>query len=370
MTVPTLPGFCTPCKRTSRSRVESRASAPTSRKGKTPTGPVGVVSVERRRTSSAAVKSLRGGFFDSRTRLAPSARKSCSASRCFFRSSLAARLSETSGARRLAVARLRFCRFVHVTDGYATVLARALDASEVDAELLGFALGGLGGVDLALLFGGLLHVIDHDLALGAGGLNRLHVHVQLLRPALRGLGSLLLPGRLRSGLSGPLSLAFGAVDLDPRGQMDQATDRELAPGSGDLEGHRLVCAVQVRALILGDGDGGVYGIGARLQRNLEGEVYGRLFTRLPGSERDSFPGSVGREHGHLGLPALQGNSQGALRHGLRVARVHPDGYRGPRRHCADRLLLIVEHQYGPDPGSSRTPSRACGAVPGAHPLEI
>src|SRR5918994_2811177 len=221
MTVPTLPGFCTPCKRTSRSRVESRASAPKSRKGKTPTGPVGVVSVERRRTSSAAVKSLRGGFFDSRTRLAPSARKSCSASRCFFRSSLAARLSETSGARRLAVARLRFCRFVHVTDGYATVLARALDASEVDAELLGFALGGLGGVDLALLFGGLLHVIDHDLALGAGGLNRLHVHVQLLRPALRGLGSLLLPGRLRSGLSGPRLLRFlrgwlhlGTVPLD------------------------------------------------------------------------------------------------------------------------------------------------------------
>src|ERR671910_514080 len=145
MTVPTLPGFCTPCKRTSRSRVESRASAPTSRKGKTPTGPVGVVSVERRRTSSAAVKSLRGGFFDSRTRLAPSARKSCSASRCFFRSSLAARLSETSGVRRLAVACLRFCRFVHVPNGYATVLARALNASEVDAKLLGFALGGLGG---------------------------------------------------------------------------------------------------------------------------------------------------------------------------------------------------------------------------------
>src|ERR687897_405524 len=192
MTVPTLPGFCTPCKRTSRSRVESRASAPTSRKGKTPTGPVGVVSVERRRTSSAAVKSLRGGFFDSRTRLAPSARKSCSASRCFFRSSLAARLSETSGVRRLAVACLRFCRFVHVPNGYATVLARALNASEVDAKLLGFSLGGLG-----------------------------------------------------------------AVDLDPRGQMDQATDRELAPGSGDLEGHRLLSPVQVRALTLGNGDGGV-----------------------------------------------------------------------------------------------------------------
>src|ERR687897_1360371 len=202
MTVPTLPGFCTPCKRTSRSRVESRASAPTSRKGKTPTGPVGVVSVERRRTSSAAVKSLRGGFFDSRTRLAPSARKSCSASRCFFRSSLAARLSETSGVRRLAVACLRFCRFVHVPNGYATVLARALNASEVDAKLLGFALGGLGGVDLALLFGGLLDVIDDDLGIGADGLNRLQVHVQLLRPALGGLGSLLLPGRLRSGLSG------------------------------------------------------------------------------------------------------------------------------------------------------------------------
>src|ERR671910_1540430 len=284
MTVPTLPGFCTPCKRTSRSRVESRASAPTSRKGKTPTGPVGVVSVERRRTSSAAVKSLRGGFFDSRTRLAPSARKSCSASRCFFRSSLAARLSETSGVRRLAVACPRFCRFVHVPDGYATVLARALDASEVDAKLLGFALGGLGGVDLALLFGGLLYVFDHDLGIGAGGLNRLQVHVQLLRPAL---GSLLLPDRLLSGLFRPPSLAFGAVDLDPRGQIDQATDRELAParaslrsgfsrpsggytGSVDHEGRCPLGPVQVRALTLGNGEDGVYSKGARLQRHFEG----------------------------------------------------------------------------------------------------
>src|ERR671916_2090086 len=175
-TVPTFPGSCTPCSSTTRSRAAVRSQAATSRKGKTPTGPVGVVSVERRRTSSASLNSFKGGSSDSKVNCVPSAKKSRSASRCFFWLSLAARLMEITGGhrdRRLALGGLCLGRLVHVADGDAAVLAGALDGRKIDAQLLSLALGGLGGVHLAPFLGSLLHVAHDDLALGAGGLHRL-----------------------------------------------------------------------------------------------------------------------------------------------------------------------------------------------------
>src|SRR5215217_3695767 len=171
MIAPTLPGSCTPCNSTRRWQAAINASGVTSRNGNTPTGPVGVVSVERRRTSSGSLKSLCGGSLDSRIRFAPSARNSRSASRCFFWLSLLARLRESSGVRRLLV-------------------------------------GGIGGVNLPLVLSSLLNVAHDDATLGSGGLDRLKVHVQLLGSALGGVCRLdvrvLL--RLRSSC---LHLAFG-----------------------------------------------------------------------------------------------------------------------------------------------------------------
>src|SRR5918997_2741485 len=228
-TVPTFPGSCTPCSSTTRSRAAVRSQAATSRKGKTPTGPVGVVSVERRRTSSASLNSFKGGSSDSTIKCVPSARKSRSASRCFFWLSLAARLREItggSGVRRLAVVGLCLGSLVHVADGDAAVLAGSLDGRKIDAQLLGLALGGLGGVHLALFLGGLRHVAHDDLAFGAGSLHRFEVNVQLLGPALGGirgleLGGLLLGGRLRSNFlrraSGPRLLRLFLAGLGPLG---------------------------------------------------------------------------------------------------------------------------------------------------------
>src|SRR3712207_2009308 len=197
--VPTLPGSWTPCNSTMRPAVESSVPADTSTKGKTPTGPVGVVSVERRRTSPGSSNSLFGGSSDSRIRASPSARNRCSASRCFLALSVAARLSEIAGVpgiRTSVVVDLRFGRVLHVADGDAPALARALHGGEVHAEFLGLAFRGFGGVYLALFFGSLLHVRYDYLIFGAGGLDGLEVHRQLLRPALGGV----------SGLDAPLPL--------------------------------------------------------------------------------------------------------------------------------------------------------------------
>src|SRR3712207_758892 len=134
MTVPTFPGSCTRCSSTTRSLAAASPPTATSTKEKTPTGPVGVVSVERRLTSSGSLKSLRGGSSDSRMRWVPSAKKSLCASRCFFWLSLAARLREIAGGpgvRPLLVAGLRFGRLVHVADGDTAVLARALDGRKI-----------------------------------------------------------------------------------------------------------------------------------------------------------------------------------------------------------------------------------------------
>src|ERR687893_1513929 len=193
MVVPTLPGSCTPCNRTTRPVVESSAPAETSPKGKTPTGPVGVLSVERRRTSPGSPKSLFGGSLDSWIRVSPSARNRRSASRCFLALSFAASLSETAGIPGFhpsGVVGLRFGRLLHVADGDAPALTRALYAREVHAELFRLALRRVGGVHLALLVGSLLHVLYNDAPLGAGALDGPEVHIQLPGPALGGVGGL------------------------------------------------------------------------------------------------------------------------------------------------------------------------------------
>ena len=110
---------------------ESSFSTETSRKGKTPTGLVGVLSVETRRTSSSVSKSRTGGTVASSTSARPSARKRRSASRCFLVSSLAARLDETSYQVLAVFPVLR--GLLDVPDGYAALLAGALDGGEVDA---------------------------------------------------------------------------------------------------------------------------------------------------------------------------------------------------------------------------------------------
>src|SRR5215211_7983279 len=191
MTAPTFPGSCTPCSSTMRSEAVITSRAGTSTKGKTPTGPVGVVRLERRRTSPGSSNSRRGGSLDSRIRASPSARKRRSASRCFLRLSLAARLRENagvSGIRRLPG--LRFGCLLHVADGDAAFLARAFHGGEVHAELFRLAFGGLGGVHFAFFFGNLLHVLYQDATLGAGALDRLDVHVEFLGPALGSVRSL------------------------------------------------------------------------------------------------------------------------------------------------------------------------------------
>src|SRR5215216_919915 len=191
MTAPTFPGSCTPCSSTMRSEAVITSRAGTSTKGKTPTGPVGVVRLERRRTSPGSSNSRRGGSLDSRIRASPSARKRRSASRCFLRLSLAARLRENagvSGIRRLPG--LRFGCLLYVADGDAAFLARAFHGGDVHAELFRLAFGGLGGVYFAFFFGNLLHVLYQDATLGTGALDRLDVHVEFLGPALGSVRSL------------------------------------------------------------------------------------------------------------------------------------------------------------------------------------
>src|SRR5215216_636938 len=185
MTAPTFPGSCTPCSSTMRSEAAIRSRAGTSTKGKTPTGPVGVVRLERRRTSPGSSNSRRGGSLDSRIRASPSARKRRSASRCFLRLSLAARLRETAGAsgiRRLPG--LRFGRLLHVADDDAAFLARTFHGGQVHAKLFRLAFGSLGGVHFAFFFGNHLHVLYQDATLGAGTLDRPDAHVEFLGSAL------------------------------------------------------------------------------------------------------------------------------------------------------------------------------------------
>src|SRR5215218_7572638 len=212
MTAPTFPGSCTPCNSTMRSEAAISSRAGTSTKGKTPTGPVGVFSFDKRRTSSALSNSRRGSSLDSRITASPSARKSRSASRYFLRLSLAARLREiagVSGIRRLPG--LRFGCLLHVADGDATLLACALHLREIHAQLFRLAFGGLGGVYFAFLFGCLLHVFYQDATLGAGACSRLDIHIQFLGSALGGVRSLRIGGPLNV-LYEDASLRTGTFD--------------------------------------------------------------------------------------------------------------------------------------------------------------
>src|SRR5215210_6234099 len=212
ITLPTFPGSCTPCNTTMRSEAAIRTRAGTSTKGKTPTGPVGVFSFDKRRTSSGLSNSRRGSSLDSRITASPSARKSRSASRYFLRLSLAARLREiagVSGIRRLPG--LRFGCLLHVGDGDATLLARALHLREIHAQLFRLAFGGLGGVYFAFPFGCLLHVIYQDATLGAGACSRLDIHIQFLGSALGGVRSLRIGGPLNV-LYDDTSLRAGTFD--------------------------------------------------------------------------------------------------------------------------------------------------------------
>src|SRR5215210_1421876 len=237
ITLPTFPGSCTPCNTTMRSEAAIRTRAGTSTKGKTPTGPVGVFSFDKRRTSSGLSNSRRGSSLDSRITASPSARKSRSASRYFLRLSLAARLREiagVSGIRRLPG--LRFGCLLHVADGDATLLARALHLREIHAQLFRLAFGGLGGVYFAFPIGGPLHVLYEDTSLRAGTFDGRQVYIQFLRFAFSSVSSLHfdIPFRLRSGF---LRLGPGLLGGPPR-DLDAPLDGLAVQGVPGLRDHR------------------------------------------------------------------------------------------------------------------------------------
>lgn len=122
----------------------------------TPTGPVGVLSVESFFMSPGSVKSEIGGSGDSETRLSPSPRKARSDSRCFFRVSLAARFTVNPCGpprSRSLLALLLFGGLIHVADRDTALLARAFDLGEFHVLFLGLALRGVGYVDLHRAFG-------------------------------------------------------------------------------------------------------------------------------------------------------------------------------------------------------------------------
>src|SRR5919107_2412856 len=147
-------------------RTEDRSSAAsTSRKGKTPTGPAGVWSVETRRNCSAWSKTCNGGVGASSREAVPSAMKSRSTSRCFLTLSLAARLREIAGFPGIPWLLFVPGGLLDVTHGNAPALARSLYAREVYFQLLGLAGGGVGRLDSPIrsfrLFRrlGLLHLL-------------------------------------------------------------------------------------------------------------------------------------------------------------------------------------------------------------------
>src|SRR5215210_105901 len=146
MAVPTFPGSCTPCSRTTRRTEDSSPAAVTSRKGKTPTGPVGVLSVETRRICSTTSKTCKGSVGASSRTAVPSARKWRSASRCFLVLSFAARLGEIAGVPGLPWLLVPAGSLLDISDGDAPALSRPLHSGEVDVQLLSLAFGGVGSL--------------------------------------------------------------------------------------------------------------------------------------------------------------------------------------------------------------------------------
>src|SRR5215212_11075566 len=129
-------------------RTEDRSSdAPTSRKGKTPTGPAGVWSVETRRSCSIWSKTCKGGVGASSREAAPSAMKSRSTSRCFLALSFAARLREIAGVPGVPWLLVALSGLLDIADRNAPALARSLYAREVHVQLPGLACGGVGRLD-------------------------------------------------------------------------------------------------------------------------------------------------------------------------------------------------------------------------------
>src|SRR5215210_5249666 len=151
MAVPTFPGSWTPCSKSTRRTEESSSPAVTSRKGKTPTGPAGVLSVETRRNCSTSSKTCKGVAGAAARIALPSAKNSRSASRRFLVLSLAARFGEIAGVP--GIPGLLFVPGgpLDVADGDAPSLARPLHAGEVHVQFLGLARGGFGRRDVGRL---------------------------------------------------------------------------------------------------------------------------------------------------------------------------------------------------------------------------
>src|SRR5215218_8502484 len=150
MAVPTFPGSWTPCNNTTSRTEASSSVAVTSRKGKTPTGPDGVLSVETRRNWSTLSKTCKGAVGASSRTTAPSARKRRSASRCFLVLSFAACFGEISGVPGIPWLLVSPGGLLDIADGDAPALARSLHAGEVNVQLLGLAAGSFGRLDIDL----------------------------------------------------------------------------------------------------------------------------------------------------------------------------------------------------------------------------
>src|SRR5918994_1683567 len=150
MAVPTFPGSWTPCSNTMRCTRDNNSVAVTSRNGKTPTGPDGVLSVETRRNCSTRSKTCRGAEGASSRTACPSARKRRSASRCFLVLSFAARFGEIAGVAGIPWLLVSPGGLLDIADGDAPALTRSLHAGEVHVQYLGLAAGGIGGLDIFL----------------------------------------------------------------------------------------------------------------------------------------------------------------------------------------------------------------------------
>src|SRR5829696_1274667 len=215
MAVPTFPGSWTPCNNTTRRTEASSSVAVTSRKGKTPTGPDGVLSVETRRNRSTLSKTRRGAEGASSRTACPSARKRRSASRCFLVLSLAARFGVIAGIPGILWLLAPLGGLLDIADGDAPALARSLHTGEVHVQLLGLAAGGIGGLEIFVRGLYLFRLLCRRLGRAAGGwagLFRLGASLHLDPPVDR----FSVQGVLRLGHDGAedLGLRDGEVGQD------------------------------------------------------------------------------------------------------------------------------------------------------------
>src|SRR3712207_6307863 len=97
-----------------------------------------------------------------------------------------------------------------------------------------------------------------------------------------------------------LLFAILIVDLDGRGQVDQAAHGAILHAGNDLEGSRLLASCQNPTRGPRDGDGSVHAITAGTQWHPKGKVYSYRFAFVPETQRGPFQGGGGSEQESTG----------------------------------------------------------------------